>query len=720
MKKCAAGFALLIVLMTGVHAQQEQLIGARFPSLSPDAALIAFSYMGDIWIVSSEGGQARRLTNHIAYEREPVWSPDGTQIVFTSNRTGNNDLFLIPVSGGEAQQVTFHTSSDIATDFSPDGRWIYFTSGRSSSAGTWRIPVGGGNALAVLETHWSRPYDAKVHPDGGGILFSLGWENGSKWRRGYRGANSATIWFKGSGSDEARLLVQDESNSFWPAWGPSGDRIYFVSDRELGNSNIWSAASDGSDQQAVTSFRRNDIRWMRIAKDTPKAVYERDFGIWLTDLENGRSAAVRITAPNELKENRNEILTNESISEFQVSPDGKKIAAVVRGEIFVLSTEGDYARNITNTPWRERDIAWDAESRRIIHVSDPEANPDLFIVSALGDSAPERLTRTSEDVLSPLLSPDGAWIAYYRGHRQIRLIRPDGSGDRLLVEDDFGGRFGDGFSWSPDSRYLAVVRSGSNTDIYAVSVETGEKMALTNTAYDEGSPTWSSDGRSLFFASNRSGHSFPEFTGQADIYRLLLQPRTPEFDEDEFEALFAAESEETESPDRSLTEDVEVVLQLEDIDRQTERVASTLGSERSLVVPPKDPNTVYFVSNLTGRSHLWKSEFSNGRWGAYEAYVPSVANPGNLHFDTSGRYLYYSSSGRIGRIDTNTDRNSTISFSTRIEVDQTAEYAQMLSEVYYVLEHYYYDSQHHDVDWKATYEHFLPVLQQVREDQDFY
>ncbi len=443
MKKYVAGFILLSVMMTGVNAQQDQLIGARFPSLSPDASQIAFSYMGDIWVVSSEGGQATRLTNHTAYEREPVWSPDGTQIAFTSNRTGNNDIFLIPVSGGEPEQITFHTSSDVATDFSPDGRWIYFTSGRTSSAGTWQIPIGGGNALPVLETHWSRPYDARVHPDGEGILFSLGWENGSKWRRGYRGANSATIWFMGSGEEEAQLLVQDESNSFWPAWGPSGDRIYFVSDREFGNSNIWSAARDGSDQQPVTRFRRNDIRWMRMAKNVPVAAYERDFGIWLTDLETGRSEAVQIDAPNEMKENRTVTLSNESVSEFRVSPDGKKIAAVIRGEIFVLSTDGDYARNITNSPWRERDIAWGAESRRIIYVSDPEANPDLYIISALGNSDPTRLTRTSDDVLGPLLSPDGEWIAYYHGHRQIRLIRPDGSGDRLLVEDDFGGRFGE-------------------------------------------------------------------------------------------------------------------------------------------------------------------------------------------------------------------------------------------------------------------------------------
>ena len=192
---------------------------------------------------------------------------------------------------------------------------------------------------------------------------------------------------------------------------------------------------------------------MSVAAAAPVAVYERDYGIWRTDLRTGASRAVSIEAPAETKENRTFIVENAPVSEYKLSPDGKKIAAVVRGEIFVLGSDGGYARNITRSPWREKSVDWDKDSRNIVYVSDAGANPDLYIIPALGDDTPRRLTDSAGDENSPVFSPDGKWIAYYRGQRELRIIQPDGQGDRLLVQDDFGGRFADDFRWSPDSKY---------------------------------------------------------------------------------------------------------------------------------------------------------------------------------------------------------------------------------------------------------------------------
>ncbi|MFC1561403.1 S41 family peptidase [candidate division KSB1 bacterium] len=721
MKSAMISLLLIVGFSAGLSAADDQLIGARFPAISPDGSTIVFSYMGDIWTVSSSGGAARRLTNHIAYDREPIWSPDGMWIAFSSNRMGNNDIYVISSAGGEPRQITFHTGSDVATDFSPDGDWIYFTSGRYSSSSIFRIPFDGGNAIPVLDTYWSWPHDGKVSPDARGVLFSLGMENNSKWRHGYRGANSAKIWFRDFNRNEAELLVADESNSFWPCWNPEGNRIFFVSEREYGTSNIWSAARDGSDIRAVTRYRESDIRWMKAARNVPLAAYERDFGIWITDLISGESHAVRIDSPTETKENHMFFVENGNVSEFKVSPDGKKIAAVVRGEIFVMSTEGGYARNITGTPLRERDIGWDNDSRNIVYVSDENANPNLYIVSALGGESPSRLTDSDADIRSPVFSPDGALIAYYSGTRQLRLVQPDGRNDRLLVEEDLGGRVAAPFSWSPDGKYIAIVGGAyADENIFAVNVETGEKTALTNTAYDESNPAWSPDGTSLFFSSNRYGHSFPEFTGKWDIYRLFLEPQEPVFDEDEFEKLFSEDDKSGDEEDKESVSEVEVELNLDNIDTQTEQVANTLGSERQPLISAEDPQTVYFVSNMTGTSSLWKTTYENGRWSRYEPFMPQVTSPGNLQFDDSGKYLYYSSGGRIGRIDVKAGRNENISFDTKIEVDKTADYEQMLAETYYVLQHYFYDDNLHNLDWKKTYGQFLPVLKQVREDQDFY
>ena len=405
-------FMRLIFLMFSIfinisHANEMQLIGARFPSISPDGKQIAFSYMGDLWIVSVDGGKATRLTNHVAYEREPIWSPDGQWLAFTSNRLGNNDIFLMKATGGTPRQLTFHSGNDVATDFTPDGQWIIFHSGRSSMSSIFKIHIDGGNAIPVLDTYWSWPYYVRVNPDGKSFLFSLGMENGSWWRKGYKGSNSTKIWTKGFTDRQAQCVVSNENNCFWPDWDIEGQQVYFISDRKLNNKNIWAVSKDGTNLRSITQFKEKDIKWFSVASNVPKAVYERDFGIWMTDLNTGESIRIPIDAPAETKDNRTFFVENGSVNEFRLSPDGKKIAAVVRGDIFVLSSTGGYARNITNTPWRERDIDWDEESKNLVYVSDMDANPDLYIISALGSEKPKRLTMSEEVELSPRFSPDG-------------------------------------------------------------------------------------------------------------------------------------------------------------------------------------------------------------------------------------------------------------------------------------------------------------------------
>jgi len=726
------GILCLIHLVVNASAAEKQLIGARYPAISPDGKHIAFSYVGDIWIVSTEGGKAMRLTDHMAYDREPIWSPDGKWLAFTSNRKGNNDVYLMNAEGGVPQQLTFHSSDDVATDFTPDGRWIVFTSSRSSSSSVFKVSVDGGNALPILDTYWSWPYRARISPSGNTVLFSLGMENNYWWRRGYSGSNTAKIWIKSPSENAAQLVFGDESNCFWPNWGSNGKLVYFVSDREYNNKNIWSVAPDGSGLKAITTFPQEDVKWLTTARNVSLASYEREFGIWITDLSTGGSRRVPIEAPAETKENRFFFVDDTQVNEFRLSPDGKKIAALVRGDIFVLSTDGGYARNITKTPWREKHIDWNKESKSIVYVSDADANPDIYIISALGNEKPKQLTQNEEDVLYPRFSPDGKWIAYCQGKRQIRLIQPNGEADQLLIEHDFGGRFGDDFSWSPDSRYIAVVpQRNGNRDIFAVEIQTKNKILLTNTAYDESNPQWSSDGKFLLFTSNRFGHSFPEFTGKWDIYKVNLEPEKPEFEEDKFDKLFETkDKEEAEKPDREKeekpkkekdkNEKVEVKLNLKDLDRQTEPAVDTLGDDRTFILNPKDHETLYFASNMDGEYHLWKTSLKKKERGKYEPFMPHIRYPRGLQFDEEGQHLYYLSQGKIGQIDVASNKNKTIVFNVKIKVDKIADYEQALGELYYTLQHYFYDADLHQVNWKKLYEHYKPVLQQVREDQDFY
>jgi tricorn protease len=431
---------------------------------------------------------------------------------------------------------------------------------------------------------------------------------------------------------------------------------------------------------------------------------------------------VPVEAPAEPKENRTFFVENAPVSEFKISPDGKKVAAIVRGEIFVLSTEGGYARNVTNSPWRERNVDWDKDGRMVFYISDAGGGPDIYSASALGDGTPVRLTRSAEDENGLQVSPDGQWIAYFRGPRELRLLRPDGKDDRLLTAMDFGGRFADDFAWSADGRFIAAVaRRNGNLDVFAVEVATGKTILATNTAYDESGPFWAADGKTLLFTSNRTGHSFPEFTGQWDLYRLHLQPRPAEFDEDDFEKLFAKEELPVKDKPEAKKDEkapAQVLLKLEDLDRQTEVVVVTLGDEQEFVYVPKD-ETVLFVSSMDGRSRLWKTSLKKKERGRYEPHPAGLESLRALQLDRKGEALYYLAAGRLGRLDLAAGKAKAIPFETKIKVEKTADYEQMLGEIYATLRDYYYDETFHKADWKAVYERYRPVLQQVREDQDF-
>ncbi|MBU1474358.1 MAG: hypothetical protein KJ727_09250 [Acidobacteria bacterium] len=228
-------------------------------------------------------------------------------------------------------------------------------------------------------------------------------------------------------------------------------------------------------------------------------------------------------------------------------------------------------------------------------------------------------------------------------------------------------------AWSPDSRFIAVeISRNANTDLFAVDILSKEKQLLTNTAYDEGRPLWSPDGRSLLFTSNRFGHSFPEFSGKWDLYQLHLEPQKPEFEEDDFEKLFRPEEDAADKNDTKKKDVPHVELTLKDIDRQTQPVTDTLGDDREFILNPKDGTTVYFVSTTDGPAHLWTTSLDKKKRGKYEPFVPAVFSPRQLQTDSKGTSLYYLSRGAIGRIDLGSNRSSPISFSTRIEVDKTA------------------------------------------------
>src|SRR5216683_1104726 len=220
--------SLILVFSTAALAQEPIRFG-RLPDISPDGKHVAFSYLGDIWIVETIGGIARPVTMHQAHDTAPVFSPDGQQIAFSSNRHGSYDVFVVPVQGGKPKRLTFDSASDLVSGWSPDGKSILFTSTRSAafppSLELYSVPVEGG---AVRRVTASEGKEGVYSPKGDLIAYVRG--PGTWYSKGYRGSSNDDIWICNADGTNNRRLTDFEGQDNSPMWSGDGQTIYYVSD----------------------------------------------------------------------------------------------------------------------------------------------------------------------------------------------------------------------------------------------------------------------------------------------------------------------------------------------------------------------------------------------------------------------------------------------------------------------------------------------------------
>jgi tricorn protease len=412
----------LLPLAAAVLAGERSVLRARGAALSPDGSQIVFQHRGDLWIAATEGGQARRLTSHPAYESAARWSPDGRRIAFNSNRHGSYDAFVVDAAGGEPVRVTRHSGYDLVEQWF-DAETLLVRTSRAGSTDLALVPLDGTTPRLLTRTPLDPEMYACVVPGGDRILLSD--KSAYRYRRRrFHGSAAADIWelrLRGEGP-RWRKLVDTEWNDLRPQVAADG-RIWFESNRS-GTPNLWSIAPDGSDPRQETRYEGRGVSRLSISRDGKVGVFDREDRIHRFRVPDAEAAApvdIRIAVdgrPNPI-EHRTE---NGRVDEFEISPDGKLAAVVVLGEVFVYPTdEGGLARNVSSSVGRETQIAWGSDSRTLYFVSDRDGNREVYRTDlVLGTT--ERLTETPENEAWPTPSPDGKSVVWLVGFDRLRIV----------------------------------------------------------------------------------------------------------------------------------------------------------------------------------------------------------------------------------------------------------------------------------------------------------
>ncbi len=513
------------------------------PGISPDGTTVAFVSGGDIWEVATAGGDARLLVSHPATESRPLFSPDGSRLAFTSSRSGNGDIYTLTFSSGELTRLTFDDANELVTGWSPDGRFVYFASTSHDLTGmqdVYRVGIEGGTPMPVAADRYTTEYFAAAGPAAAGDTLAItarGNAGSQWWRKGHSHLDESQIWIVRMGAPPRyEALTTGGAKDAWPMWSADAKTLYFMSDRS-GAQNIWSQPIGGA-AKAVTTFPDGRVLWPSIARDGKTIAFERDFGIWTVDAGSGRAREVPITLRGASAGVGVEHRTfTDQIQELALSPDGKKIALIVRGELFSASAkDGGDAVRLTHTIAEEFGVVWSPDSRRLAYSSERNGADHLFLYD-FGMSSEVQLTSGTLRDHSPRFSPDGKLIAYERGGRELRVVDPASKQDRLVTSGIFSTPRSNEpreIDWSPDSKYLAIIGYGAKTfqNVIVAPVDGGEARPVSFLANANGTAVaWSPDGTYLTFVTSQR-------TETGRVVRVDLLPRTPRFREEQFRELF--------------------------------------------------------------------------------------------------------------------------------------------------------------------------------------
>ncbi|HEX7794854.1 MAG TPA: LpqB family beta-propeller domain-containing protein, partial [Vicinamibacterales bacterium] len=700
------------------HAQNDSTVTPRLsfaePGISPDGSTIAFVSGGDLWEVPAGGGDARLLVSHPATESRPLYSPDGRRLAFTSARTGNGDIYILTLATGEVARLTFDDAPEQASGWSRDGRWVYFSSGSHDLSGmddVYRVSVDGGTPMPVAGDRYATEYFAAPAPDDRTLAITArGFAGSQWWRNGHSHLDESEIWLVHPSADRTTYepVTSGGAKDAWPMWSADGRTVFFMSDR-TGAQNLWMQPLGGR-PRPVTSFKSGRVLWPTISADGKMIAFERDFEIWTVDTATSQarplSIALRGSAASAAIEHRS---FTDQFRDLALSPDGRKVALVVHGDIFATSIkDGGDAIRITATVGDESNIAWSPNSKWLVYVSDRDGVNHLFRYDFTTGRESQLTAGPGRDGL-PQFSPNGNWIAFERDSKELRVIDPASMQEKLVATGvfdtpPFGGDRP--FVWSPDSRYLAYFTIGAKafSNVYVASLSgPAEGRAVTFVANSiGGSLSWSPDGTYLTFCTTQR-------TEPGQVVRVDLVPRTPKFHEDQFRDLFKEETPrpapepsrpvtaEVTNQDQSVTPEavvkkpVEIVF--DDIRDRVSAVAIGLDVSQQTISP--DGKWLLLTASAAGQENLYVyplDEFS--KEPAVARQLTSTAGPkGRAQFTSDSKEVVYLDRGRLFTLSLEKREPRQVAVTAELDIDFSREKQEVFRQTWTYLRDLFFDSK---------------------------
>lgn len=536
----AASFLPALCLSLVAASTDRPIRLPQDPCLSPDGRTAVFAWQGDVWSAPASGGDALRLTSHLADDAQPRISPDGKSVAFVSKRTGTDQVFLAPVQGGTPRQVTFDGNDKTLVGFTADGAHVLVIEGldlnphRVENRRLFKVSL---KARTAPEMVFDSSCDTAVlSPDGTKVLFTRG---RSEWsRKGFKTAAAFQIWladlsgktvtYKRLSADQPRFQNVHER---WPMWAPDGKGYYFVSEAD-GTHDVYFRNLDGSGQRRVTKVNRDKsddgVVFPSLSADGKTLLFRRRFDLMTADTATGKLQTLSLRATGDEVASPLEPRQDRAASTAAFTKDGKQMAFVAGDDLWVMDTVLKEPVRVTRTTAREGSLAFSADGKKLYFVSEAGGEADLYAVDCpredgvwflAKDFAVKQVTKDQavEGGVKP--DPTGRLVAFGRD-RDLMVMKTDGTGAKKVVSSWSGVDY----DWSPDGKWIvyATQDASFNNDIWVVPVDGSRPpFNLSRHPDNDMSPRWSPDGTRIAFVGRRDGE-------ESDVYVVTLAKATEE------------------------------------------------------------------------------------------------------------------------------------------------------------------------------------------------
>lgn len=757
MKKLLTCLALSLVAASSYAATPLWL---RDVQISPDGTEIAFCYKGDIYKVPSNGGTATQLTTQASYECSPIWSPDSKQIAFASDRNGNFDLFVMSADGGAARRLTTHSASEIPSTFTTDGNYILFSASIQDPANSalfptsamtelYKVPVTGGRTEQVLGT----PAEMVCFDKSGKTFLyqdRKGFED--EWRKHHTSSITRDVWLYDSENGKHTNLTAHAGEDRNPVFAPDGQTVYFLSERDGSTFNVYSfPISSPQSLKTVTHFKTHPVRFLSMGSNGTLC-YTYDGEIY-TQKQGDKPQKVKIDIIRDDQNTIADLNFSNGATSATVSPDGKQVAFIVRGEVFVTSADYNTTKQITHTPAREAGLTFSPDNRTLAYASERNGNWELYMakIARKEEANFPNATAIEEEVLLPSdktertypqFSPDGKELAFIEDRNRLMVLNLETKKVRQVTDGSTWFSTGGGFdySWSPDGKWFTLEFIGNRHDPYSdigmVSAQGGKIINLTNSGYTSGSPRWVLDGNAILFITERYGmrahaswgslndvmlvfmnqDAYDKFRLSKEDYELQKELEKEQKDTTETKKNDKKKGDNKEKSEEKKEEKVkDIVVELNNIEDRIVRLTPNSSDLGSAIIT-KDGETLYYLSAFEGGYDLWKM---NLRKKDTKLLHKMDAGWANMEMDKDGKNLFLLGSNTMQKMGTDSESLKPISYQAHMKMDLAAERDYMFNHVYKQEQKRFYNLNMHGIDWDAMTKAYRKFLPHIDNNYDF-